>query len=621
MLEAPEGGMLTGQDILCISSIDWDFIWQGHQEIMATLVRQGNRVLFVENTGIRAPRFRDFSRLRHRLANWRRSTKGFRQERENLYVYSPLILPFPYSRLAGWINRTLLLQALRRWMRATRFRQPIVWTFLPTPLVLDVIRELDPDLTVYYCIDDFASSSPGARRIRRSETQLFRQADLVFVTSEQLRQRAAQSSPQVHLFPFGVEFEQFERVRQGQEGLPAEFAALPRPIVGYIGGLHQWVDQELVAAAAEQLPHASFALVGPAQTDVGRLSRCRNVHLFGAKSHDQIPHYIKAFDVGIIPYRLSDYTTHVYPTKLNEYLAMGIPVVATDLPEIRRFTATHHGVVAVAQTPGQFIDAIRDSLTPSSAGQRQQRIEVSRENGWQARIAKMSGLIEQALAAKHPAGARWQESLRRLYRTMRRRVVGTAMAVAIGYVLLFKSPLVWFAAAPLRLAEPARPADAIVVFAGGVGESGQAGEGYLERIRHAIDLYRAGLAPRLILSSGYSFVFKEAEIMRDLAVAHGIPPSAIELETTAANTMENVAHTSQLLAQEGSRQILLVSSPYHMRRAIWTFRKLAPALRVIPAPVPRSRFYSHRAGAEPSQIRGILHEYLGILYYWWKGWI
>ena len=613
--------MLIGQDILCISSIDWDFIWQGHQEIMATLARQGNRVLFVENTGIRAPRLRDLSRLRHRLANWRRSTKGFRQEQENLYIYSPMILPFPYSRLARWINRALLLQPLRRWMRVMRFHRPILWTFLPTPLVLDVIPDLDPELTVYYCIDDLASSSPAARRIRHSEIQLFQQADLVFVTSEQLRQRAAQSSQRVHLFPFGVEFERFERVRQGADGLPKEVAGLPRPIVGYVGGLHQWVDQELLAAAAEQLPHASFVLVGPAQTDLQRLGRCPNIHLLGARSHAQVPHYIKAFDVGIIPYRLSEYTTHVYPTKLNEYLAMGIPVVATDIPEVRRFAADHRGVVTVARNASQFVEAIHDGLKPGLQEQRQQRIDVSRQNGWQARIAQMSALIERGLEARQRTGGRWQESLRRLYRTVRRRVVGSTLAVVIGYLLVFKSPLVWCLAEPLRMTEPARQADAIVVFAGGVGESGQAGEGYLERIRHAINLYQAGLAPRLVLSSGYTFVFKEAEIMRDLAVARGVPASAIQLETASANTVENVIFTTQLLERQGGRQILLVSSPYHMRRAVWTFRKLAPALRVIPAPVPKSRFYAHRYAVDSAQIHGILHEYLGIVYYWWKGWI
>ncbi|PYM03874.1 MAG: hypothetical protein DMD82_15995, partial [Candidatus Rokuibacteriota bacterium] len=88
--------MLRGRDIVCISSIDWDFIWQGHQQIMSTLAAQGNRVLFIENTGVRPPRLQDFHRLRHRVEQWWRSTKGFRREREDLYVFSPLIVPFPY---------------------------------------------------------------------------------------------------------------------------------------------------------------------------------------------------------------------------------------------------------------------------------------------------------------------------------------------------------------------------------------------------------------------------------------------------------------------------------------------------------------------------------------------
>jgi len=121
--------MLHGRDVVCISSIDWDFIWQGHQEIMASLAEHGNRVLYIENTGVRPPRLRDLPRVRTRLRNWWRGTKGFRQERENLVVYSPIVLPFPYSRLARWVNRTLLMRALRRWMRATDFRRPVVWTF------------------------------------------------------------------------------------------------------------------------------------------------------------------------------------------------------------------------------------------------------------------------------------------------------------------------------------------------------------------------------------------------------------------------------------------------------------------------------------------------------------
>src|SRR5437762_4175472 len=96
-----ERGMLRGHDILCFSSIDWQFIWQGHQEIMSTLAANGNRVLFVENTGVRAPAMRDLPRVRQRVRNWWRGTKGFRRESDNLFIYSPILLPFPYSPKIG----------------------------------------------------------------------------------------------------------------------------------------------------------------------------------------------------------------------------------------------------------------------------------------------------------------------------------------------------------------------------------------------------------------------------------------------------------------------------------------------------------------------------------------
>ena len=612
---------LTDKDILCISSIDWDFIWQGHQEIMATLAAQGNRVLFIENTGVRAPRFRDVPRLTHRLLNWLRSTKGFRKERERLFIYSPLLLPFPYSPLARRVNRWLLLRALQRWMRATACRRPILWTFLPTPLTLDLIRGLDPELTVYYWIDDLASSSPGAKRITRSETELIRAADLVFVTSEKLRQRAAGVNGDVHLFPFGVDFQKFEAVRNEAGDAPQDLQGLRRPVVGYIGGLHRWIDQELLAEVARRLPQVTFALIGPAQADVSRLLRCPNVRLLGARPHDDLPRYTKAFDVGIVPYRLSDYTAHVYPTKLNEYLAMGLPVVATGLPEIHRFNAIYGEIVAVAPDAAGFAAAIQDALAAQDPGQVSRRIAVARENSWSVRIAQMAGLIAQRLASRHAAGERWQESLRRLYRAARRRSVRLSVVLGAAYLLLFQSPLLWIVAEPLQVAAPPAAADAIVVFAGGVGESGKAGGGYQERVKQAVDLYRAGHAPRIVFSSGYTFIFQEALIMQELALGQGIPPAAILLETQATNTHENVTHVAAILEQRGWRSILLVSSPYHMRRALLTWRRAAPQVRVVPAPVAESRFFTHTHGATLEQIRGILHEYLGLAYYWCKGWI
>ncbi|MBI2104123.1 MAG: YdcF family protein [Candidatus Omnitrophica bacterium] len=611
--------MLRGADILCLSSIDWDFNWQGHQEIMSAFAREGNRVLFVENTGVRTPGWRDLPRLRHRLASWRKGTKGFRQVQENLFVYSPIILPFPYARLIRRINRWLLITALERWMRATGFRRPLLWTFLPTPLARDLIGALDPELTVYYCIDDFASSSPQAKRIRQSETRLLREADLVFVTSEKLRERAARIRPEVHRFSFGVNFTAFEQARHAAAS-PQDLNDLPGPIVGYVGGIRKEIDQELLREVAERVPEATFVMVGPLQADCSRL-QTPNLLLLGQRRHEELPGYIRRFHVGIIPYVLNEYTAHIYPAKLNEYLAMGIPVVTTDLPEIRRVNEEHDGLIAVARTPQEFAQAIRATFQRQSPEASGRRIAVARQNGWDARIAQMSALVEDRLAAKRQGALRWDVSLKHVYRAARRKVAGAVIGLAVGYGLLFHSPVPWWLAEPLRAVEPPQPADAIVVFAGGVGESGKAGSGYQERVKQAVGLYRAGHAPRVIFSSGYRFVFEEAPIMKDLAVAHGIPSSAILLETQASNTHENVAFVAELLERNQWRSILLVSSPYHMRRALLSWRKTAPQIRVVPTPVPESRFYAHRHGATVSQLRGILHEYLGILSYWLRGWI
>jgi uncharacterized SAM-binding protein YcdF (DUF218 family) len=608
-------------DIVCISSIDWDFIWQGHQEIMSTLAAQGHRVLFLENTGVRAPRVRDIPRVRQRVRNWWKGTKGFREERPNLFVYSPIVLPMPYSRLARWVNRAVLLRSMRRWMRAIGFFRPIVWTFLPTPLTLDLIRDLDPQLTVYYCIDDFASSSMGARRIVASEIALFLTADLVFVTSEKLRERAAHHSNFVHLFPFGVKFDAFDRVRGENAPPPEDLAPLARPIAGYVGGLHQWVDQDLVAAVAARLPEFSVVMVGPEQTDVSTMRQAPNVHLLGLKPHAELPRYVKAFDVGLVPYRLTDYTANVYPTKLNEYLVMGIPVVATDLPEIRRFNAVHGDVVAVAGDADAYAAAVRRSLEPADPATIEKRIAVAESNSWQSRIAEMKRLIDEALERRQAVNTGWEETLRRLYRRTRSRIAWAVVVLAAMYVVAFHTNLLWWVAAPLKVSEPPRAADAIVVFAGGVGESGKAGGGAQERLKQAVDLYKAGHARYLVLSSGYVYSFREADVMRALAVDQGVPPGQIVLEERATNTYQNVTFVDEILKDHRWRSILLVSSPYHMRRALLVWHKADPALTVIPVPPEQSQFYDHpRGGATLDQIRGIAQEYLAIFAYWRRGW-
>jgi glycosyltransferase involved in cell wall biosynthesis len=388
--------VIAHEHFICVSSIDWDSKWQGHQEISAALAESGNDVLFVENTGVRAPALRDAKRLYRRVRNWSRGY-GLRTERKRLQVHSPLLLPFPYSRVARRLNGQRMRRLCTTWAQSVHCSRPILLTFLPTPLVMDLRRAIRPELTIYYCADDFASSSVAAGRIRSSETTLLGEADLVFVTSERLRVRAAQFRDEVHLLPAGVRFSDFERVRTTNVARPVELEKFSRPIVGYIGGLTLKTDEELLTRVARHLSDVEFVVIGPVLKTFGALQACPNVHVLGHRPHAEVPLYLKHFGAGIIPYRVTEYTSHIYPAKLNEYLAMGLPVVSTSLPEVQRFNEANGNVVAIADSADGFAAAIRRALGESASAAISRRIAVAHGNRWEPKIATMTGLVERML--------------------------------------------------------------------------------------------------------------------------------------------------------------------------------------------------------------------------------
>ena len=620
--------MLNNENIICISSIDWDFIWQGHQEIVSRLTKNGNRVIFIENTGVRSPALRDIPRLKDRLKNYFKGVKGIRKNNERLYIFSPLVLPFPYSRIARKINNFLIIPVLKKWMKVIDFNNPIILTFLPTGIALDIIKKIDNKLVVYYCIDSFSSSSSAAKKIKVTEKKLLKKADLVFVTSKALHDECVRYNKDVSIFPFGVNMENFQKAGLAGETVLQEFNGIRKPVIGYVGGLHKWIDQELLKMTAEGLPDHSFVFVGPIQTNVSQLSQLKNVYFLGKKEHERLPLLIKHFAAAIIPYVISDYTKNVYPTKLNEYLAMGKPVISTSLPEIEMFSKENPEAVYIAKDANSFKELIIRSIKEDNETLRSRRVKVAEKNSWSNRLEQMSGLIEKSIENKmSDRELRWKENLIVFSRNVRNRAVGIAAFFIVLYLLVFYTPLVWLAAEPLKIAQMPQKADAIVVFAGGVGESGHAGQGYEERVQRAVELYKNGYADKLILSSGYVYLFKEPSVMKALAMSLGVPEGSIILEETAKDTFENVKFTQRILANNGWNRILLVSSPYHMKRASLVFHKVAGNIKVIYVPITNSRFYAHSKG-KPSenwrrinieQIRGIIHEYLGIVYYWFKG--
>ncbi|HEX8844420.1 MAG TPA: glycosyltransferase [Pyrinomonadaceae bacterium] len=417
--------MIQGQDIVCISSIDWDFNWQGPQELTSRLAAAGNRVLFVENTGIRSPGLRDAGRVWRRVRRWLSAlgVHGLRRVHTNLHVHSPLVLP-PFG--ASWgrrLNEKLFLTQVRRAVRHLGMKDVLILSYLPTDTASDLIEMLrtPESVVVYYRVDNLALLTPHAERLRQSEEALIKSSDLVFANSEALAELPLSMRDDVHVFPPSVNLEAFapadeHRFEPSSLGDAAAHrvgvGARPngngngerdraRTVIGYVGAVTRHVNQSLVSQLARVRPHWSWVFVGPCDAPLNELLRLPNVHFLGQQPHRELVKFIREFDVCIIPYKLSDYTTTVMPTKLNEYLAVGKPVVSTKLPAVCSFNQQHDVVLTSDEQPERFLQAIEDALRlPKDRAAVERRRAVAASGDWQTRSEAMSGLIEAALETK-----------------------------------------------------------------------------------------------------------------------------------------------------------------------------------------------------------------------------
>jgi glycosyltransferase involved in cell wall biosynthesis len=401
--------MFSGKDIICISSIEWDFVWQGHQEIASRLAQAGNRVLYIENTGVRSPGLRDAARVFERVKNSARSMRsgGVRLVAPNIYVCSPIVFP-PFGM--AWrrqINRRFWLSLVRRAARRLGMQDVVILTYLPTDTALDLIETVRTprSVLVYYCIADFAQLAPRVGRLKESERRLVASSDLIFAQGPEIAMHCSQWSDEVHIFPFGVDLDKFTPANPldpgpSLNGVP-QLRSLPRPVIGYIGGIHRHIDYGLLIEMARARSDWSWVFVGPIQTSVGELADLPNVHLLGQQPHETLARYIQQFDVCMVPYVNSHYTATVVPTKINEYLAVGKPVVSTRLPPVCEFNRQHMVLETAATEPAAFLNALEQALRrPMDQATIARRRQVATLGDWVTRTEAMSELIAAAWEKK-----------------------------------------------------------------------------------------------------------------------------------------------------------------------------------------------------------------------------
>ena len=394
---------LTGRDIVCIASSSWDSMWVNSQHLMSRLAR-ANRVLYVNNTGLRmpGPSAADLRKIGQRLRNF---SRGVRQPQENLHLVSPIVVPLHGVRAVERLNGEILARYLRRHLRKLGMARPVLWIFLPTGLGL--LGRLDESLVVYHCVDKY-SENPGvsAERIREMEAELCRRADLVLVTSSALYEEQRGFNPQTRYFGNVANVAHFAKALEDGGAPPADLAGIARPILGYQGNIASYkIDLGLLEYLARQRPQWSLVLVGPVgwgdpTTDVSRLRGLPNVHFLDRKDYQDLPRYVRAFDVCLIPFVESDSTQSSFPMKFFEYLAVGKPVVSRRIRSLEPLGRDPR-ICRLADGPEEFLARVEDSLAePQTAEIVERRLALARQNDWESRSAEIGRVVGERLAAR-----------------------------------------------------------------------------------------------------------------------------------------------------------------------------------------------------------------------------
>lgn len=373
---------LVGRDMLCFSH-DWTGDPLSKTHLMRLLARD-NRILWVNSVGYRAPSLasrRDLGRIAQKL---RAAARPVREVEPNLFVLSPLAVPAWGRPAVQRLNRSLLRFQVLRAMRKLRFRRPVNWVFNPAAGVL--AGGLGEDRVVYYCVDEYtAFSGVPTAALAAIERGLLGRADLVVVSAQRLLEsKRAPHAPTV-LVRHGVDYAHFRAAVDPATAVPADVAGLPRPVIGYFGLIaDDWVDVPLLVHVARSFPTGSLVLLGKATMDVSALAREPNVHLLGRKPYAALPAYSKGFGVALIPFPVSEVTLNANPLKAREYLAAGLPVVSTPIPEVEVL-----GECLIGRTPEEFVARIRQALLdPGPAPGRSARMA---SESWAARLEDLRG--------------------------------------------------------------------------------------------------------------------------------------------------------------------------------------------------------------------------------------
>lgn len=357
-------------DVFCFPIIDWEFRFQRPQQLARQFSAKGHRCYF----------------LRGRF-----HSGGTGPEIEVLEDgVAGVVLPGPtylsiYERRMSETHLGDCLDAIEQLVLEEGVVQAVCLVQLPfwTSLAF-ALRSRFGWKVIYDCMDELRGFENTAEEMLEEEADLVARSDMTVATAKALYEKLLPTARRVVTIPNAGDYEHFHSSR------PRQLDGVARPIIGYYGAIAEWFDVDLIIEAAKDEPSWYFVLIGGIHgAEVSGLEALDNVHLLGEIPYRELPGYLHAFDVALIPFKISSLTLATNPVKFYEYLSAGKPVVAVDLPELRPYSDYYYPV----RSSTEFVPQIRKALSEDSVGKKRQRSLFACENTWQGRQEVLSSGI------------------------------------------------------------------------------------------------------------------------------------------------------------------------------------------------------------------------------------
>jgi len=382
----------------------WDNLWRRRQQIAWRLVQKEaiGQTWYIESPVTVTSLIKDWRGKADVEAHnrWERiRQKGLWVDINGVHVVTPVtLLPETTNPLGHQLNHWHYGRVVRRVARVNRHRPVLLW--LSKPMDLPWIDYFAPVLTCYDSTERFWEFEDAAPRLRQlwryQDAQLARRADVVFVQTEQhLREKQAQGA-NVFLIPNAVDTDRFDTSANSP---PSDLKDIPTPRIGYVGSINYRIDWDLVEHILRCLPQFNVVFVGISAGDSrfdSLARRYQNMHSLGPRSYAQIPAYLHAMDVCVIPFLATPLTISQSPLKLFDYLAAGKPIVATNVGNMGELEQW----VQIADSHDGFCPAIEKAVAEDCPELQQSRRLVASQNSWNVRVEQIWDIISSRLAEK-----------------------------------------------------------------------------------------------------------------------------------------------------------------------------------------------------------------------------